>query len=77
MIRIKVHMHGNLRRFLPEGVASVHLELPEGAVVSDVISRLGAQHEIGVAAIDNEAVPLSACLRDGVSLEFFSHIEGG
>jgi molybdopterin converting factor small subunit len=77
MIRIEVHMHGNLRRFLPEGVASVHLELPEGAAVSEVISRLGAQHEIWVASINNEAVPVSACLSDGVSLDFFPHIEGG
>ena len=77
MIRIEVHMHGNLRRFLPEGVASVQLELPEGAVVSQVISRLGAQHEIWVASIDNEAVPVSTTLSDGVSLDFFPHIEGG
>lgn len=77
MIRIEVHMHGNLRRFLPEGVSSVHLELPEGAVVSEVISQLGAQHEIWVASIDNEAIPVSARLSDGVTLDFFPHIEGG
>lgn len=77
MIHVEVHMHGNLRRFLPEGVGSVHLELAEGALVGDVIERLGAQHEIWVASIDNEAVPLAARLVDGVALDFFPHLTGG
>ena len=77
MITVEVHMHGNLRRFLPEGVATTRLELADGALVKDVIQRLGAGHEIWVASIGNEAVPLATRLVDGTALDFFPHIEGG
>ena len=77
MIKVEVHMHGNLRRFLPDGVASMHLELADGALVEDVIKRLGAGHEVWVASIGNEAVPLATRLADGTALDFFPHIEGG
>lgn len=77
MIRIEVNMHGNLRRFLPEGVSSMQLELPDGTQVGEVILRLSAQHDIWVASIGDEVVPLSAQLSDGVSLDFFPHLEGG
>lgn len=77
MISVKVHMHGNLRRFLPDGVASVSLELPEGVRVQDVVEQLGAENEVGVAAIGKTMVPLSAQLDDGVSIDIFPHLEGG
>jgi molybdopterin converting factor small subunit len=77
MIQVEVHMHGNLRRFLPEGVGSTRLELADGALVKDVIQHLGAGHEVWVASIANEAVPLSTRLVDGTALDFFPHIEGG
>ena len=77
MIRIAVTMHGNLRRFLPGGVASTHLELPEGTTVAEVIERLQGQHDIWVASIGDEAVPLSTRLHEGVALDFFPHLEGG
>jgi molybdopterin converting factor small subunit len=77
MIHIEVHMYGNLRRFLPEGVASMQLELPDGATVGEVIERLGARHDIWVSSIGDKVVPLSARLSDGISLDFFPHLEGG
>lgn len=77
MIRIEVHMHGNLRRFLPEGVASMQLEFPDGTKVGEVIERLQGEHDIWVASIGDEVVPLSAQLSDGVSLDLFPHLEGG
>ena len=77
MIRIEVTMHGNLRRFLPGGVASMQIELPEGTSVAEVIERLRGQHEIWVAAIGEEVVALSTRLADGAQIEFFPHIDGG
>ena len=77
MIRIEVTMHGNLRRFLPGGVASMHLEVREGTTVAEVIERLKGQHDIWVASIGDEAVPLSTRLQDGAALDFFPHLEGG
>ena len=77
MIRVEVTMHGNLRRFLPGGVASAQLELPEGTTVADVIERLRGQHDIWVASIGDVAVPLSTPLHDGAAIDFFPHLEGG
>ena len=77
MIRIEVNMHGNLRRFLPDGAASMQMALPDGTSVGEVVERLRGQHDIWVAAIGDEVVPLSALLRDGVALDFYPHLEGG
>ena len=56
MIRVEVHMHGNLRRFLPDGVSSVELDLPDGTRVCDVIERLRADDEIWLASIGEDVV---------------------
>lgn len=77
MISVEVRMHGNLRRFLPQGVGSIRLELPDGTRISELVERLRAVDEIGVAAIGSRAVALSAALEDGVSIDFYPHLEGG
>ena len=77
MIHLEVTMNGNLRRFLPEGVASVFFELPEGTTVSDLIERLNGHNDIWIASIDNKLILGSALLKDGVKLEFFPYLEGG
>ena len=41
MIRVEVHMHGNLRRFLPDGVSCMELDLPDGA-----------KREVGITALE-------------------------
>lgn len=77
MISVEVRVHGNLRRFLPQGVGSVRLELPDGTRIDELVERLRAVDEVGVAAIGNRAVALSAALEDGVSVDLYPHLEGG
>ncbi len=77
MISVQVRMHGNLRRFLPNGVGSIRLEVPDGTRIGELVERLRAVNEVGVAAIGNQAVALSAPLEDGASIDFFPHLEGG
>ena len=77
MIRIEVNMHGDLRRFLPGGAASMELEFPDGTSVGEVIERLHGQHDIWIASIGDEVIPLSARLENGTSLDFYPHLEGG
>lgn len=77
MIRIEVHMHGNLRRFLPDGVSRMELDLPEDARVCDVIEQLRAEGEIWLASIGEDIVPVSAQLSDKASLNLFPILEGG
>lgn len=77
MIRVGVNMHGNLRRFLPDGVSSIQLDLPEGTTVRKVIDGLHAEHEVWLASIGDMVVPLSTQLSDGAELNFFPVLEGG
>ena len=47
------------------------------ASVAEAIETLQGQHDIWVASIGDEAVPLSTRLEDGMALDFFPHLEGG
>jgi molybdopterin converting factor small subunit len=77
MIRVGVNMHGNLRRFLPDGVSSIQLDLPEGTTVLKVIDCLNAEQEVWLASIGDVVVPLSAEIKDGAELNLFPFLEGG
>jgi len=77
MIRVEIHMHGNLRRFLPDGVSCMELDLPDGARVCDVIARLRADDEIWLASIGEDVVSVSTQLSDRASLNLFPILEGG
>jgi hypothetical protein len=56
MTNVEVNTHGTLRRFLPRGVSSVRLDLPEGTTVCEVIELLQAEHEIWLASIGDRVV---------------------
>lgn len=53
---VTVHMHGNLRRFLPGGQARAALELAPGATVEALLARLGATRDTWLVAVNGEAV---------------------
>ncbi|KRR20973.1 MoaD/ThiS family protein [Bradyrhizobium retamae] len=76
MIRVEINMHGNLRRFLPDGIGSIQLDLPDGTTVLNVIDSF-AEHEVWLASIGDVVVPLSAEVEDGAELNFFPYLEGG
>ena len=77
MIRVEINMHGNLRRFLPDGVSSIQLDLPDGTTVGGVVDQLRAENDIWLASIGNMVVPLSTELRNGDELDLFPVLEGG
>ena len=77
MIRVEVNMHGNLRRFLPDGVSSIQLDLPDGTTVRNVIDHLRAENDIWLASIGATVVPLSKELSNGAELDLFPVLEGG
>ncbi len=77
MITVEIHMHGNLRRFLPEGVASMRMDVPEGTRVADLAESLKATQDVWVASINKVVVPMSAPLADGAYLDLFPILEGG
>lgn len=77
MLNIRVNMHGNLRRFLPEGASSVCLQAIEGTTVREIAEQFDAQDEIWLSAIGQTVVPLTMPLTEDVAVDFFSIIEGG
>lgn len=77
MITVEVHMHGNLRRFLPDGVPSMMMDVREGTRVADLAESLKAREDVWVASINKVVVPMSAPLIDGACLDLFPILEGG
>ena len=77
MIEITVTMHGNLRRFLPEGQASTTLRVPEGATLRQVIEILRAQNDVWLVAVNGSATPVQARVADGDAVDFYEQLEGG
>jgi hypothetical protein len=77
MLDIQVVMHGNLRRFLPEGIASTHVRVAEGTTVRSVAQRFDAQDEVWLSAIDEVVVSMSEPLTRDATIDFFAILEGG
>jgi hypothetical protein len=77
LITVEVRLHGNLRRFSPQGVGAMRMALAEGARIEEVVERLHADHQVGVAAIGGRAVAVSAVLEDGMAVDLYPHLDGG
>lgn len=68
---VTVHMHGNLRRFLPGGQARTALELEPGATVEQLLDRLGATQDTWLVAVNGEAVRRDRVLARGDLMDCF------
>ena len=62
-MRITVHMHGNLRRFLPGGADRTVLEVEPGATIEALLAGLGAARDIWLVAVNGAAVDRDRILR--------------
>ena len=74
---VTIHMHGNLRRFMPEGADRTALPLPDGMTVEAVLARLGAEKDTWLVAINNVTVERDAVLQDGDVLDCFEPVAAG
>ena len=77
MIEVVLKMHGNLRRFLPEGRASLRMSVPAGSTVQDLLDQVGAADGVWLAAIDGKPVPFSRPLAPLEEVHCHEPIEGG
>jgi sulfur carrier protein ThiS len=77
MIEITLTMHGNLRRFLPEGRRSTRLRVPEGTTLRQVMEAVHAQDDVWLAAVNGAAAPITAKVSAGDAVDFFEQLEGG
>jgi len=74
---VQLKLWGNLRRFAPQGVASLEMELPDDGTVDDVVHRLGADHEVFAAAVNGKVAALSTRLAPNDRVFLFDHLLGG
>ena len=74
---ITVHMHGNLRRFMPGGTDQRATEVPEGMTVEAVLRGLGADKDTWLVAVNNVTVERDTVLRGGDVLDCFEPVAAG
>ncbi len=74
---ITIHMHGNLRRFMPDGADRLPMELAAGATVDSVLRTLGAERDTWLVAVNNVTVERDTVLSAGDVLDCFEPVAAG
>jgi sulfur carrier protein ThiS len=74
---VTVVMHGNLRRFLPDGAARATLELADGATVEALLARLGAARDTWLVARNQVVAERDAVLTAGDVVDCFEPVAAG
>jgi len=74
---ITVHMHGNLRRFMPEGADRTTMQVPNATTVEALLRTLGADKDTWLVAINNVTVERDAPLHEGDVLDCFEPVAAG
>ena len=77
---VRVKLHAILRKFLPPESKdnALVLELPDGATVSEVITRLGIPPKFaGMFVAGDQTLEAGSRLRDGQELSIFPPLAGG
>ncbi|OGK99794.1 MAG: hypothetical protein A3E31_12835 [Candidatus Rokubacteria bacterium RIFCSPHIGHO2_12_FULL_73_22] len=76
-MRVTVHLHGNLRRFLPGGADRTVLEVAPGATVEALLAGLGAERDTWLVAVNGAATDRDRVLAADDLLEGFEPVAAG
>jgi len=76
-VKVTVHMHGNLRRFLPGGTDRTVLEVEPGATIEALLVGLGAERDIWLVAVNGAAVDRDRALSADDLLDCFEPVAAG
>jgi sulfur carrier protein ThiS len=74
---VTVHMHGNLRRFMPEGRDRVAMELTAGTTIEALLVSLGAADDTWLVAVNGAACEKGRVLQTGDWLDCFEPVAAG
>ena len=74
---VTVHMHGNLRRFMPEGRDRVAMELTAGTTIEALLVSLGAADDTWLVAVNDAACEKGRVLQTGDRLDCFEPVAAG
>jgi sulfur carrier protein ThiS len=76
-VTVTVHMHGNLRRFMPDGADRLAIEIADGTTIETVLVRYGAERDTWLVAVNNVAVEKDRVLEAGDLLDCFEPVPAG
>ena len=76
-MRVMVHMHGNLRRFLPGGADRTVLEVEPGATIEALLAGLGAERDTWLVAINGVTADRDRVLHADDLLDCFEPVAAG
>jgi sulfur carrier protein ThiS len=74
---VTVHMHGNLRRFMPEGRDCTTMEVTPGTSVAALLASLGADRDIWLVAVNGVTCEPDRILQEGDLLDCFEPVAAG
>lgn len=74
---VTVVMHGNLRRFMPDGAARAALDVPPGATIETLLARLGADEDTWLVARNQVVAERDAVLAPGDVVDCFEPVAAG
>jgi molybdopterin converting factor small subunit len=78
MIRVHVQLYSILREKLPaEANDQSMLELNDGAILQDLLSKLGINRKVVISVNDEHESDCSRLLKNGDEVKLFSSISGG
>jgi sulfur carrier protein ThiS len=76
-VTITVHMHGNLRRFMPGGRDRMAMEVGTGTTIEALLLSLGAGQDTWLVAVNGATVSRDHVLVSGDQLECFEPVAAG
>lgn len=74
---VTVVMHGNLRRFMPDGAARAAVDVPAGATIEALLVRLGAAGDTWLVAKNQVVAERDAVLAPGDVVDCFEPVAAG
>jgi sulfur carrier protein ThiS len=70
-------MHGNLRRFMPDGRDRMAMDVAAGTTIGAVLASLGAERDTWLVAVNGTTVEKNHVLAPGDELDCFEPIAAG
>jgi sulfur carrier protein ThiS len=74
---VTVHMHGNLRRFMPGGADRLPVDVAAGTTIESLLAGLGAVEDTWLVAVNGTTVPKDHVLEPGDLLDCFEPVAAG
>ncbi|HXJ82917.1 MAG TPA: MoaD/ThiS family protein [Candidatus Methylomirabilis sp.] len=74
---VTVHMHVNLRRFMPEGRDRLAMDVAPGTTIEALLATLSATRDTWLVAVNGVACEPDRILQDGDLLDCFEPVAAG